>query len=51
VNLDAASPQLFEVVAEFPAMTDGDHITVLAVGDREAEGKPAIDVVAVTLAE
>ena len=51
VNLDTASLQLFEAVAELAAMTDGQHVAVLALGDREREREPAIDVVAVAVAE
>src|SRR4051794_36306090 len=51
VDLDAASLQLLEAVAELPTMTDGQHVAVLPLGDREREREPAIDVVAVTVAE
>jgi hypothetical protein len=36
-NLDALSLKLVEGIAEVAAVAHGDHIAVLALGDREAE--------------
>jgi hypothetical protein len=42
VYLKAASPKLFEGVAELTAVSDGNDIAILAFGDWEAEGERAV---------
>lgn len=48
-NLDTLSLKLVEGIAEVAAAAHGDHIAVLALGDREAERERAGDIAATAL--
>ena len=50
-NLDTLSLKLVEGIGEVAAVAHGDHIAVLALGDREAERERAGDIAATALPE
>ena len=51
VYLNAADPKLFEGIAEFAAVSDGNDIAILAFGGWEAEGECAVGGAALPLSK